>query len=1073
MTIVNNKKVAAVFRRHTSSLKFGAGVTALAIASAWAIPAVAQQTTSSMSGYVTTAEGLPAAGAVVEITHVPSGTRSTATVNAEGRFNAAGLRVGGPYNVRFNAEGVPPQVIEGVFISLGEPFQLNLALTGSDSIEEIVVTGDRVGTAVVGNGRSFSEDQIRNAPTVNRDLKSTLRLDPRVSLDATNLDAISIGGANTRFNQISVDGVRQSDDFGLNNNGYPTQRAPISLDAIEQLSVVTNPFDVEYSGFQGGLVNIVTKSGTNDFHGSAFYYYTDSDLTGDKSKSNRYTFNFKEKTYGGTLGGPIVKDKLFFFGSYEKLDAQTPQEYGPSDGAAPIKIPGVTQAEYDQVLGIAQRVYNYDAGALGATLPEKDEKILARIDWNIAEGHRATVSYQRTKGNQTSDTGNSVSGRTIATLGHLYDRSVTMDQYTAQLYSDWTDNFSTELKFGRKEVVTGQNSLRGVDFPEMEIKTAAGTVINIGPDEFRHANALTNDLNTYKAKGEYLWGDHTLTFGYEREELDIFNLFVSTSRGFYAFDSIADFEARRAASFRYNNALSNNADDAAATFGYKTNSLYLEDKWDITPDFELTYGLRYDWWESSDKPALNQVFTNRYGYDNTRTLDGLDLWSPRVGFKYQVNDDTTLSGGAGIFGGGSPNVWVSNSFSNTGVLTSNQSVTRNANGTFTLSPGVPASTTLGSAVLDNVTGNLPAELLARQGQLSGQGDVNAIAPGFEIPSEWQFALTVEHRFDIPGFGDDWRLTASGQYAKTRDAALWRNGRYVQNGTLPDGRPRYVLMTGAPSGNDLILDSTGKGSRLSISTMLDKRWDTDYGDVTTFVGYTYQDAKEVNPATSSTALSNWDNVAVSDMNDPELSTSNYEIKHRIVYAATWEKEWFTDLLSTISVVGESRTGRPYSYTFFGGGPNFNDPRQNSRNRQLFYVPGSCAEVNFAGGLTCEALNDFIARNGLEKYRGQIVPRNSHRSPWVHQIDLAMKQQVPAFFEGHKAAVTLDIRNVGNLINSKWGRLEQVGFPGVSPVLTPSVGADGKYTYTGPLREPSINANAKSSVWQIQVGVRYEF
>lgn len=1070
---IENKKAAAILRRQLTSLKFGAGAMALAVASSWAIPAIAQETTSSMVGFITNADGTPASGATVEIVHAPSGTRSVATTNAEGRYSAAGLRVGGPYNVRITAPGTPPQLIEGLFISLGKAFSLDLALQQGDVMQEIVVTGDRLSTAVAGTGRSFGEEQIKNSPTVNRDLKSTLKLDPRVSLDATNVDAFSIAGANNRFNQLSVDGVRQNDDFGLNNNGYPTQRSPISLDAIEQLAVVTNPFDVEYTGFQGGLVNIVTKSGTNDFHGSAFYYYTDGDLTGDKSKNNNYTFNFKEKTYGATLGGPIIEDKLFFFGSYEKLDAETPQETGPSDGAAPVKIPGVSQAEYNQVLDIAKRVYNYDAGALGTNLPEKDEKILARVDWNITEGHRATVSFQRTKGNQTSDTGNSVSSRTIATLGHLYDRSVDMKQYTGQLYSDWSDNFSTELKFGRKETVTGQNSLRGTDFAQMDIRTAAGATIYIGPDEFRHANALTNDLNTYKAKGEYLWGDHTLTFGYEREELDIFNLFVQTSQGRYAFNSIADFEARRAASLNYINSVTNDANNAAATFGYQTNSMYLEDRWDITSDFELTYGVRYDWWESKDKPAFNQVFTNRYGFDNTRTLDGLDLWSPRVGFKYEVNEDTTLSGGAGVFGGGTPNVWVSNSFSNTGVLTASQSVTRNANGTFSLNPSTPASATLGAAVLNNVNGyDLPAELLSRHTGLAGTGDVNAIDPGFKIPSEWQFSMTVDHRFDIEGFGDDWRLTATAQYAKTQDAAYWRSARYVVSGTLPDGRPRYIVMPGAQAGNDYILDTQGKGSRLTVSTMLEKDWETDFGDLSTFAGYTYQDSNDVSPATSTTASSNWDYVAVADMNNPDLATSNYEIKHRLVYAASWSKEWLTDLKTIISVVGESRTGRPYSFTFRDGGSIFNDPRQNTRDRQLFYVPSGCGDVTLVG-ITCDQMNDYIARNGLEKYRGQIVPRNSFRSPWVHQIDLALKQEIPTFFEGHKAAFTLDIRNVGNLISSKWGRLEQVGFPHVVPVTVPSIGPDGKYVYTGALADPAINANAKASVWQIQVGVRYEF
>lgn len=1060
-----NTTAAAVLRRHLNALKLGSGALALAVASSWAVPAIAQETTSSMTGLVLTSQGEPAAGVQVEIVHVPTGTRTVSNVNAEGRFSAPGLRVGGPYTVTFSGTGVPRQAIDGLFIRLGEPAVIDLVLEGQAQaqagIEEIVVTGERITQQVSGTGRAFNEEQIQRAPTVNRDLKAALRLDPRVSLDPTNVDAISIAGANNRFNQLSVDGVRQGDDFGLNNNGYPTQRAPISLDAIEQLAVVTNPFDVEYSGFQGGLINIVTKSGSNDFSGSAFYYYTDDSITGDKSKNNTYQFTFEEKTYGGTFGGPILRDKLFFFLSYEKLESTVPQDFGPSGSGAPNQVSGITVAEYNQVLDISNRIYRFDAGALGAALPEDDEKILARVDWNITDDHRATFAYQKTEGNQTSDTGNSLSSRTIATLSHLYNRAITLEQYSGQIYSTWTDNFSTELKYGRKEVVTNQDSLRGTDFAEMEVRTAGGGIINVGPDEFRHANVLTNDLNSYKAKGEYLLGDHTITAGFEREELDVFNLFVPRSQGFYTFNSIADFEARRAATFSYQNAVSNNANDGAAQFAYDTNSLYLEDKWNVTPDLELTYGLRYDWWVSDDQPVLNPTFRNRYGFANTETLDGLDLWSPRLGFRYDLTDRTKLTGGVGVFGGGTPNVWISNSFSNDGQTITRQDFSRT-------SSALPVAT-----VLDNVNGfDIPQAVLTRHGTLVGAGDVNALDPGFEIPSEWQAALGLTHDFDVPGFADGVRLTLDAQFAQTREAVLWQNIRFTRIGTLPDGRPRYGLIPGATGGNDYLLTNTGEGNRMTLSAALDAGWETAFGDIDAYVGYAFQDSEDVNPGTSSTASSNWDNVAVADMNNPEKATSNYEIRHRVTWETSWSKTFFEGFKTTLSFVGEHRTGRPYSFTFRDGGSIFGDSRQDARDRQLFYVPANCNEV-ILRNVTCADLDAFIERNELGEYRGQIVPRNSHRSPWVHTVDMSLRQEIPAFFKGHRAVLTFDVQNLTNLLNNDWGRLEQVGFPSVAPVTTPSIdAATGRYIYTG-LSDPNLTTSARRSVWQIQVGVRYEF
>ena len=1056
----------AFVRRHLTVLKLSTAALSIAAAVS-AVPAVAQETTSSIRGLIMATEGNPA-DVEVKITHVPSGTVSTATVNEEGRFGATGLRVGGPYTIQLTGPGFKPFKVEEVYVQLGQPYFLGvpMEMAGGD-VQEVVITGTRLAELAAGIGTQFSEEDIRNAPSISRDLRDVIRNDPKVSLDPTNVNAISIAGTNNRFNSLTVDGVRQSDDFGLNNNGYPTQRSPISIDAVEQVSVLTAPYDVEYSNFQGGTINIVTKSGTNEFHGSVFGYYNDDSIAGDKSRERDLTFSFEEKTYGGTLGGPILQDKLFFFGSYENFKRKAPVETGPAGSGLPVEVPQVTQADYNAVINAARSVYNFDPLELSDELKEKDEKILGKIDWNITEAHRATFTYQRTEGNEVVQNNSSLSLRRVASPSNWYNRAITMNAYSGQLFSDWTDNFSTELKFGIKEVEVLQNPLAGNEFAEMQVTTPGGGTVYIGPDESRHANYLTNDLQTFKAKAQYLWGDHTFTGGYEREDLDIFNLFVQRAQGQFIFASINDFIARRATTLNYQNAFTNDANDAAADFSYAVDSFYLQDEFIATDALTVQFGVRYDRWSSDDTPPENANYIARNGFSNTETLDGRDLWQPRLGITYQATDTTTIRGGAGKFGGGSPNVWISNSFSNDGTTVVSQTINR--------------TSPLASA-LDNVNGfDLPQNVLNNHTTLRGNGPVNAIDPKFKIPSSWRYSFAVDQVFDMGALGDEWQLTAEVLYTETEDAPIWRDLVLTRTGTAPDGRPIYGRRTGVPGsvGNDLLLTNTGEGHGLVLSFDLSKQWATDFGDFDGRVGYAYQDIKDVNPGTSSTALSNWDNLATSDINDPDLATSNYEIKHRFTYGGSWAKAFFGDYETGFSFFGESRIGRPYSYTFAGNSPVFGDPRQGSRQRQLFYVPRDQNDVILGAGLTWAQLDKFITDEGLDNYRGQIAPRNGFNSPWVHQIDIRFSQEIPGIFEGHKGIFTFDILNFGNLVNSDWGRLEQVSFPGVSPVVQAALDpATGKYVYTLPSGSTTLQGarntlSAQNSVWRMQVGVRYEF
>jgi hypothetical protein len=1023
----------------------------------------AQETTAQLGGSVVDADGNPVAGATVTVLHVPSGTSRSAVTNASGQFVLTGLRVGGPYSVTAAASGSQGSIVENVYAELGRRANVSLVVAPTTVLAEVEVTAAGTAATAIGVGTEFTAETIASAPSINRDLKGTLRIDPKAWVDATNSDALEVAGVNNRYNSITVDGVRQSDDFGLNNNGYPTQRSPISLDAVEAVSLQTAPFDVQYSNFRGSTINVVTKSGTNEFDGAVYYYTYDDSLVGDKSKDRDFDFAFEEEKYGATLRGPILKDRLFFSLSYEKLDRKAPQDYGPTGSGAAIEVPGVTQAEYDQIVQVTRDLYDYDPGDRVSSLPEEDEKIFAKIDWNITDNQRASFSYQRTEGNEVIQTNNSSNFQDLSTPSDWYNRAITMDSYSLQWFADWTDVFSTEVKVARKEVETLQAALGGTDFANFRITTPSGGEVFVGPDVFRQANYLSNDLDTIKLKGNLFLGDHTVTFGYEREMLDIFNVFVPRSTGEYYFSSIDNYEARIASRLVYSNAFTNNSDDGAAKFSYDVDSFYIQDSWSVTPELELTAGLRFDTYSSSDKPLYNENFEDRYGFDNQETMDGRDLLMPRVGFNWQADDSTVLRGGAGLFGGGTPNVWVSNSFSNDGVIVVQQDIRSGAE-------------------LAGVDGyNIPQSVLDRHTTLRNDGPVNAIVPNFEIPSQWRYNLGIEH-----WFGNDWKLTADLIYSRVKDEVVWQDLRLAQVGTAPDGRPIYAPSTvnddrTSSSIQDIVLGNTDKGEATIFTVDLQKAWETRAGTVDLYLGYGHQDVSDVNPGTSSTASSNWDNVAVADPNNPVLATSNYEIEHRFTLAFNWKKAFFSDAYTSAGLFLERRSGRPFSYTFFGNGNTWGDPRQNSRNRQLFYVPEVNDPLVRYSSAEFEAnVNAWLDSSQLGRYRGQIAPRNGFNSPWVTTADLRLAQEIPLGWKDLRAMLTLDIENLANLINNDWGQLRQVPFSYMAPVLRATIDQQtGQYVYSPTnANDPNpqtarTSTSALPSVWRVQLGFRIEF
>jgi hypothetical protein len=1020
---------------------------ALLSTAALAIEAQAVETTSSIQGRVMTEAGAPAANATVIITHVPSGSRKVVETDSDGSFHSAGLRVGGPYSVTVESSSGNGRQ-ENIFLTLGEASDVTLTLQAT-ALEEIVVTGSAgSGQIKMGMASTFDEERRKGIPATSRDLHDFVRVDPLVTVDPTNENAISIAGSNNRFNSLTIDGVKQNDDFGLNNGGYPTQRSPIILDVIDQLSVNAAPFDAQYGGFQGGNINVVTKSGTNEFHGAAWFYYRDDSLTGDNIDGEEQELDFEEKVYGATVGGPIIQDKLFFQVAYEKQESTEPFDTGPAGAGFTNDVDGVTKADVDEIISIADSVYDYDAGSYedARSIDEEDEKIFAKIDWNVNDDHRAAFTYQRAKGNNINP--QNTFGSNYGLISNWYNKTETMNSYALQVFSDWTENFSTEVRVSYKEVETLQESMTGNDFALMEIATPGGGSVYIGPDYYRHANYLDNNTWQIKLAGTYYLDNHEITGGYEREMLDVFNLFVPGSKGEYVFDSIDDFANQTAASLFYNNAYTNNADDGAAGFGYNIDTLYLQDNWTVNDQLNLMFGLRYERYSSGDDPRLNQAFVDLHGFANNETIDGLDIIMPRFGFNYAHDDRLTVRGGAGLFSGGNPNVWISNSYSNDGVTIVNTFLP----GPLTVADGF----NIPQEALDNVAGG------------EASGDVNYIDPGFEIPRAWKFNLAVDYDLDLGSMGDGWRITAEALYSKTDKGTAWVDTCLNQSGTAPDGRPVYSsLCDGSDQHLGLVNSEDGESTVFVLSLQKEFESGLDF-----FFSYTHTDSKDINPGTSSTASSNYAKMAFDDPNDPKLATSNYEIEHKFVLNLNYRTEFVENWESQFGLLFTSQSGRPFSYTY-DGNSTFGNP-DNYRDSQLIYVPtGANDPLVMLDGISQEEFDAFLESSGLDKYRGEIAPRNAFNADWVTTVDFKFRQEVPGFMEGHKGVFTFEIQNLTNLINNSWGRYQYIPFHYVEPVVSTVIDGD-HYVYS------NLNTGAGeqdtdtlASLWKIRLGLRYEF
>ncbi|MGO2477364.1 MAG: TonB-dependent receptor [Pseudoalteromonas sp.] len=1001
--------------------------------------AFANETASSVKGQITGPSGNPATGTEITIIHLPSGSTKTTTVNEQGNFSSKGLRVGGPYKIIVDSDKYEDTQLNDVYLTLGQTYPVTVALS-AQQMEQIVVSGAPISSqsGSTGPASHFTLEDLESKPAINRDIKDIIRADPRIYIDETNAGAINCGGGNPRFNSLTVDGMRMNDNFGLNSSGYPTERMPFSFDSIAQVAVELAPFDVQYGGFTSCNINAVTKSGTNEITGGFFYDYTNDSMSGDSIEGAKQDLgNYSEKRYGFNVGLPLIEDKLFLFTSYEKLEGAEIFNYTPFANGR------IDQATIDQVTQIAINNYNYDPGTMVPSMPVEDEKILVKLDWNINEDHRASFVYNYNDGFSLSQS--DADSNEIALSNHFYERGAELQSYVASVYSDWTDDFSTEVRVGYSKLDNRQNSLDTASgFGEFRVDT--GDIdIYMGPDDSRQANVLNYDNLSLKLAGTYYLEDHEISFGYEREELDVFNLFVQHTEGEYRFSSIEDFENGIARVY-YGNAASQNPNDAAGEFSYALNTLYAQDKYELIDyDITITAGLRYDWYTSDDTPTYNQNFEDRYLYSNSQNLDGVDLLQPRLGINWIYNDQLELRGGIGLYSGGNPNVWISNSYSNDGV----RNIQVNQSDLQILGPDAVAFNGTGQPGYD-----IPQDLFDAVGQGGADADVNVTDPNFEIASEWKFSLGGTYITET-----DYVFNIDYLYTDKQDSAIFKNISYDQTGTAPDGRPIYN------GGSDFLLTNVEGDDAYShvLSLAMNKSFDNG---IDLALSYAYTVSKDVSPMTSSVAFSNYHYVAVSDSENPGVATSNYEIPHRFTMSLGYSHELFDGYETKFNLFGQAQQTSPYSYGFDN---STYDLGYNDASRQLLYVPTlDDSKVVYGADFDQAAFNEWVESEGLT--RGKINSRNSIDGDWWVTFDFKVEQEFMGFGDGQKGSAYFVIKNIGNMLNDDWGVLKS-GSSLQSAVTTEIV--NGQYVYTNFNDPVGASVDVKPSLWEMRVGVKYTF
>jgi outer membrane receptor for ferrienterochelin and colicin len=1030
----------------------------------------AQVTTSTLSGTVKDELNQPLAGATVTATNQANGAVYQAATNKSGGFNIFNMAPGGPYKIDISYSGYETQSRSDVLLPLGETATQDFTLSQRNvALTEVVVTGTRA-TNRLGSETTIGRDKIANLPTVGRNLSDLLRFTPQAKI--TNNGGIAIAGQNNRYNTFMIDGAVNNDVFGLSETGTNGGRAgapPISLDAIDQITVQVSPFDVSLGNFTGGGINAVTRSGSNKFSGSAYYVYRNQDLSGKSpvpvTINNEKTYPklapFENKTFGFRVGGPIIKNKLFFFINAEKQDDSRPQPFNTADYRGNY----LKNDSLNTLINFLKSSYNYEAGDY-VNNPDNIQatRVATRFDYNISSRHQVTASYRYTKLERLNPSRSSATSINFTNGGEFFPS--TQNSATAELNSRFSNRISNKFRASYTKVVDDRNPT-GSPFPGVTIRDINGGLINFGTEISSSANLLKQDiLNLYDAL-KFSAGKHVFTAGFDIDLNKTYNLFINRNFGFYEYATIGAF-MNNTAPIRYrrgyslvSNKSGDESEGVAAEFSTNRLGFFLGDDIKLTPNFTLTVGIRTDKTAFMDEPVVDAFFRDTAAaiigqyYDLKGAQTGQMYnpswqWSPRIGFRATVPDENlTVRGGIGLYSGRIPLVWPGGVFQNTGVSAGAIDITNVVSGVnqpISLSNGQPVQ--FKPDVNQQYTG---ADFGFSGLRTFPQGELNLIAKDFKMPQVLRTTLGFDKR--IAG---GWTFSLEGIFTKNIVEVDWQNLLFdptkIRETKGPDKRNVYdptvsldlrkiALRPYLPASQRnpytsiiLISNNDGdKGYAYNFTAAIDKAFRQGWA---ANASYTYGNSFVKNEATSSVNSSNWNNMeAVNGRNYIGLTNSDFDLGHRIYTYVSKRFSYLKDkLATTITVDYTGQSGSPFSYTMtsniLGDGINFNDmmyvPTDTELQQMVFLnntIGSGASAVTFTPAQQRAFFEEHISKDGyLSSRRGQFAERNGARLPFVHLITLKAQQDFNVRLGANTYAIQVvyDVFNVANLLNKDWGK-----------------------------------------------------
>ncbi|HSK19008.1 MAG TPA: carboxypeptidase regulatory-like domain-containing protein [Longimicrobiales bacterium] len=1074
--------------------RFRWSLLTMLVAAAGLLPAseaYAQGTTTAViSGRITDTEGQPLPNIQITVTNLSTGVVRNSISNDQGRYLVPGLPVGGPYTVAASAIGFAASEQENLRLTLGQNLAVDFVLrVQAVALRGIDVLADRAQGQIINPGRTGAEQlvterQIDNLPTISRNFTDFIQLSPLVGAGGS---ATSVGAQNNRFNNIQIDGATTQDLFGLGSTGQPGGQAgarSISLEAVQEYQILAAPFDIRQSGFSGGLINAVTKSGTNDLAGSVYAYYNNQDFARDELEVGGDTFTFDEeftnRILGASLGGPIIRDRAHFFLSAEFEKDERPGGNIAVGREAPT-VTGVDPADAQRFADLLAG-YGATAGSFGAREDNSpNNNLFGRIDAQLSANHHLTLRHNYVRA-EDDVVVNRSTGSNYSFDSNWYFFESTTNSSVLQLNSTFGGLFN-EFTAGYTRIRDRRTPNQTFPVVQVNVPNQAGTGTKrliAGAEYFSQGNELDQDALELTNNLSFTRGNHRITFGAQAQYFKFRNLFQAGKTGEWSFSSLADLEAGTPNFYRRSVPVAG-VEDPNARNSVLNASLYAQTEWSGVENLVLTAGLRYDVpLTMGDDPLNNPLVQTEIDRRTDEIASGNGLFSPRLGFNWDVRGDQTtqLRGGAGVFSGRQPYVWISNLYGNTGLATVQISCSGATLPTFTVDPNGQPTACVGA-------GGSPAP--------PARPVINLIDPDFKYPQNFRTNIGIDHTLPYGVVA-----TVDFMYTRALNQIFLRELNVdFENpvSTTQGGRPVFGTHTIGPiSGSNTNVASPNRISNelaavveltnsdqdrsWSITTQAQKRFSAGF-DMN--ASYTYMDAQDVSGLTSSIATSNIGfNPVTGSPNSPILSTSDYETTHKIVLSSTYDvMPWMT-----VSAFYVGASGDGYSYVYDGdvNADGFEASYASNRFNDLIYVPMNAADITLTDPLDWAELDQFISTEEcLDENRGRIIERNACKEPWQNRLDTRFTFRVPTI-NSQRAEVSLDVINVLNLVNQDWGVIR--GMPNATADLLELRGWDavnnrGIFEPTDFVRlDDDNNANpfttfTGSSRWRMQLGVRYVF